>query len=403
MSDFNRDLAQRLARWRAQGLNRELRLVDSPQSPLIRVDGQSLVNFASNDYLGLANDPAIRSAAMRAVEQFGAGSGASRLICGSLAPHQELEAILAEFKGTEAALTFSSGYAAALGTLGALLDKSDIVIIDKLVHACIVDAVRLSGARLRVCAHNDLEDLERLLQWADHQRSVAKSPDRPRILVITESVFSMDGDLAPLKAIVDLKNRYGAWLMVDEAHATGLYGENRCGLAAACGVAERVEIQMGTLSKAIGASGGFVCGSRVLVDFLINHARTFIFSTAPPPAVAAAARAAIRFIMSREGQARCRQLWERAGEVRDGLQKLGRWAERSAIIPIILGDEQTAMRAAAELRAQGIFIPAVRYPAVARGTARLRLTVSAAHTPEQVARLLGALDQVPLPLAEVRC
>ncbi|HEY4984471.1 MAG TPA: 8-amino-7-oxononanoate synthase, partial [Verrucomicrobiae bacterium] len=295
MNDFDRELNQRLAALREQGLHRELRRVDSPQGPRIEIGGRMLLNFSSNDYLGLANHPALKAAAIKAVEKFGAGAGASRLICGSLAPFHELEETLAAFKGTEAALSFSTGYAAAIGTITALLGKDDIIIVDKLVHACIVDAARLCGAKLRVFAHNDLNDLEEILKWADSRRqswssipraaglsgnTLKRELQQPRTLIVTESVFSMDGDHAPLREIVELKNKHGAWLMVDEAHATGLYGKNRRGLAEELGMSDRIEIQMGTLGKALGASGGYICGSRVLIDYLVNRARSFIFSTA---------------------------------------------------------------------------------------------------------------------------
>src|SRR5438552_13669006 len=262
MNDLDRELTQRLALLREQGLARELRRIASPQSPRLQIGGKTLLNFSSNDYLGLANDPALKAAAISAIERYGAGSGASRLICGSLAPHHELEETIATFKGTAAALSFSTGYAAALGTICALLNKDDLIIVDKLVHACIVDAARLCGAKLRVFAHNDLDDLEKILRWADGRSRIthhaSRSPDhQPRTLIVTESVFSMDGDHAPLREIVELKEKYGAWLMVDEAHATGLYGANRRGLAEALGVSKRVEIQMGTLGKALGAAGGY--------------------------------------------------------------------------------------------------------------------------------------------------
>ena len=221
---------------------RELRRVDSAQGPRIEIGGRALLNFSSNDYLGLANHPALKEASIKAVEKFGAGAGASRLICGSLAPFHELEETLSAFKGTEAALSFSTGYAAAVGTITALLGKDDIIIVDKLVHACIVDAAKLNGAKLRVFDHNDLNDLEEILKWATSEVRSKKSENRT--LIVTESIFSMDGDAAPLAEIVALKEKYGAWLMVDEAHATGLYGTNRRGLAEELGVSDRIEIQM---------------------------------------------------------------------------------------------------------------------------------------------------------------
>lgn len=398
MSDFTTELQNRLADLRAQQLHRELRRVDSAQGSHIVINGQTLLNFSSNDYLGLTNHPALKEAALRTVRDFGAGAGASRLVCGSLAPFHELEEALAAFKGTEAALTFSTGYATALGTITALLGKDDIIIVDKLVHACIVDAARLSGAKLRVFAHNDLNDLEAKLSWAGTQSRHA--------LIITESIFSMDGDAAPLREIVALKEKHGAWLLVDEAHATGLYGPNRRGLAEELGVSHGIEIQMGTLGKALGASGGYICGSRTLVDFLINRARSFIFSTAPVPAAAAAAMAAVRLVQSAEGQRLCATLWRRVEQGRTGVAPVSGSVSRSSgtdngdkrdvcptpILPLILGDESAAVSAATRLRDQGIFVPAIRYPTVARSAARLRVTFTAAHTSADIQLLVQALD-----------
>jgi len=403
MTAFNQELEQRLAALRARGLHRELRRGDSPQSPRVAIGGKLLLNFSSNDYLGLANHPALKEAAIRAVEKFGAGSGASRLVCGSLAPHHELEEALATFKGTAGALSFSTGYAAALGAITALLGKDDIIIVDKLVHASVVDAARLSGAKLRVFAHNDLDDLEKILKWADasFQGSKLKIQNpAPRTLIVTESVFSMDGDLAPLREIVELKEKYGAWLMLDEAHATGLFGEKRCGLAEEFGVADRIEIQMGTLGKAAGAAGGYICGSRVLIDFLVNRSRSFIFSTAPVPASAAAARAGIELIQSGEGESRRQAVWQRVDQLKNGLIE-DAWplpVVRSAILPLIIGDETKAVEIATALRAADVFIPAIRYPAVARGEARLRLTVTAAHTAADIVQLMEAFRTLKLEL-----
>jgi len=388
-----------------------------------------MLNFSSNDYLGLANHPALKLAATQAIERYGAGAGASRLICGSLAVYHELDEALAAFKSTEAALSFSTGYAAALGTICAVAGNDDIIILDKLVHASIVDAARHSGAKLRVFAHNDLSDLEEKLNWAGKtSRAKESGAEHPNILVVTESVFSMDGDHAPLKEIVELKEKHGAWLMVDEAHGTGLYGPNRRGLAEHSGVSNRIEIQMGTLGKALGAAGGFICGSRVLIDYLINRARSFIFSTAPAPAAAAAATAGIRLVQANEGQQRQERLWQNVTELRASVldcaspralsKNLLPTAKRqragaiqtlkecrlpappslSAIIPLIIGDETQALEAASELRERGIFVPAIRYPTVARGQARLRLTMTASHTKDEVKELLAAVRDLAFSL-----
>ncbi len=398
MNSFDQQLSAELDQLQAAGLRRELREVATPQGTRIAVGGRLLLNFSSNDYLGLASSPVLTEAAGKAAHDFGAGSGASRLICGSLRVHHELEETLAAFKGTDAALSFSSGYATALGTITALLGKDDILIVDKLVHACVIDAARLCGAKLRVFAHNDANDLERKLKWATEKaRNADHGRRNTRTLVVTESVFSMDGDLAPLRDIVELKDRFGAWLMLDEAHATGLFGEHRRGLAEACELAGRVEIQMGTLGKALGAAGGYICGSRALIDLLINRARSFIFSTAPAPAAAAAATAAIGFVQSGDGESRRALLWQQVDAVKNAVIHSGRGIGpvQSPILPLVIGDETAALNAAAALRERGVFIPAVRYPTVAKGEARLRLTVTASHTHEDITELQSALCMMP--------
>jgi 8-amino-7-oxononanoate synthase len=401
MSSFESELTARIQAIREQGLYRSLRRVESAQGPVIKVGDQTLLNFSSNDYLGLAAHPALIEAAQAGTSRFGAGAGASRLICGSLACHHELEEAVAAFKGTEAALSFSSGYATAIGTLCALLDRNSVVVIDRLVHACIVDAARLSGARLRVFAHNDLDNLERILRWASKARGPlaphADSPGRKgTVVIVTESVFSMDGDVAPLREMVELKERYGAWLMVDEAHATGLYGAHRRGLIEKAGVSDRVEVQMGTLGKALGSAGGYIAGSRVLVDYLVNKARSFIFSTAPVPAAAVAATAAVRLVQSAEGEARCARLWDNVKTAQVCVNGVATAASMqlkvpSAILPLILEEEEKALKAADQLRERGLFVPAIRFPTVARGAARLRFTLTAAHEPSHLERLKEAL------------
>lgn len=397
LNAFIRELDRRLAELRQQGLWRELRRVDSRPGAWIEVEGRRLLNFSANDYLGLAAHPALREAAARAAVRTGAGTGASRLICGSLAPCHELEAALARFKCLDAALTFATGYAAALGAITALLGPGDVVILDKLAHASLVDAARLSGAKLRVFAHNDLADLESILDWA--RRHVAGRTPHGHVLVVTESVFSMDGDLAPLRALVDLKDRFGAWLLVDEAHATGVWGEQGRGLVAVAGLTDRIEVHLGTLGKALGAAGGFIGGARELIELLVNRARPFIFSTAPVPAAVAAALAGVELAASAEGDALRAQLWQRVRELRAALAAAG-WslpADECPILPLVVGDEAAAVELAAKLRAAGFYVPAIRYPAVARGAARLRLTVSAAHTARDVAQLGEALARLGRP------
>jgi 7-keto-8-aminopelargonate synthetase-like enzyme len=258
--------------------------------------------------------------------------------------------------------------------------SEDVIILDKLVHASLVDGARLSGAKLRVFHHNDVEDLENILQWARE-----KNGERARVLIVTESVFSMDGDRAPLREIVELKDRYGAWVMVDEAHALGVLGKVRRGLAEELGVADRIEVQMGTLGKAVGSCGGFVAGSATLIDHVINSARSFIFSTAPGPASVAAAKAGIELISSDEGE----QLRTRLLENVRAFTKAD--AAACAIVPVILCEEDRALAAATKLKDAGFLVPAIRYPTVARGKARLRVTLSAAHTQQQIDSLLAAL------------
>ena len=367
------------------GLLRSLLRIETPQQVEVHSGDRKLINFSSNDYLGLAANESLRVAAQAGVETLGAGAGSARLISGSQRIAHELEAALGAFKQTEAALSFSSGYAAALGTVPALVGQGDVVIIDKLVHACLVDAARLSGAKLRVFKHNDLSDLEAILQWADEREG--------NTLVISESVFSMDGDQAPLPDLVQLKNRYGAWLMLDEAHATGLYGAGRRGIAEEIGMAQHVEVQLGTLGKALGAAGGYICGSQALIDLLVNRARSFIFSTAPVPAQLAAAKRGVELLQSNEGEALRTRLWANVDVLKNGLIQQG-WklpVGRSAILPLMIGDEREALALAERLREAGIWVPAVRYPTVARGAARLRVTVSAAHQMEHLNALLDAL------------
>lgn len=381
-------LSARLQALEADGLRRILRRIEHVDGVHIRHQGRELLNFASNDYLGLAGHPALAEAAAAAARDWGAGSAASRLISGSLAPHHLLEEALADWLNTGAALAFSSGYAAAIGTIPALVGPEDIVIIDKLTHACCIDAARLSGAQLRVFKHNDLDDLSDILRWADSIQAV----QRPNILVVTESIFSMDGHVAPLRELVDLKDRHGAWLMLDEAHATGLFGPRRAGLAHDLGLADRIDIHLGTLGKAVGSAGGFIAGSRTLIDFLIHRARTFLFSTAPVPAAAAAAHAGLDLIRSNAGADRANATWSRANQLASILP--GTAAPTSAILPWIIGSETRALATAGLLLDAGFFAPAIRFPTVPRSKARLRFTVSAAHTEEHISRLAAALPQL---------
>ncbi len=284
---------------------------------------------------------------------------------------------------------FGSGYAANLGTITALVGTGDLVILDKLDHASIVDGARLSGATIRVYPHRDMRKLERILAGP----TAAKAS---RILVVTETIFSMDGDRAPLEEIVELKDRYGAWLMIDEAHATGLYGDQRSGLVEELGVAGQIDVTLGTLSKALGCAGGFVCGSQDLVDFLVNRARSLIYSTALPPGTCAAAAAAVDLVASEDGKQRCDRLWQNVSLLKQGLAARD-WdtASDSPILPLIVGPEETAVRLSRELREKGVFVPAIRYPTVARGKARLRVTVSASHAAGDIETFLAAIGPKP--------
>ncbi len=383
-------IAAELAELRARSLLRSLREMDSPQQPAVELAGKKLINFSSNDYLGLATEPALREAAKKAIDQYGVGSGASRLVCGTLSPHVRLEEKLAEFKRTEAALVFSSGYATALGTLGALCRKDDVIILDKLAHASLIDGARLSGAHLRIFTHNHMGKLESHLQWA------AENYPDARVVVVTESVFSMDGDWAQLGEIVELKRRYGALLLLDEAHAVGVIGVHGRGLAEQLGLAGAVDIHMGTLSKALGVSGGYVCGGRRLIELLVNRARSFIYSTAPSPAVAAAGCAAVEWMLSAAGEKRRQQLRQNLAQFATEMPPLfsGDRKVQSAIVPVIVGKAEAALEAAQVLAGKGYLVPAIRYPTVARDAARLRVTLSARHTPRQISGLCAVLRNI---------
>jgi len=388
-----RDLFQeQLNGLRARSLERKLREIGSAQGPEIEIAGRRLINFSSNDYLGMANDSRLREAALAAIKEFGVGAGASRLVSGTQSPHLRLENALARWKGTEAALSFSSGYAAALGTIPALVARNDIILLDKLCHASLIDGAKLSGAILRVFPHNHLGKLENHLEWAQRQHA------GKRVLILTESVFSMDGDRAPLRELIKLKKHFGALLFLDEAHAIGVIGPNGRGLAAAENLSDDVDVQMGTLSKALGASGGYICGSRDLIEWLINRARSFIYSTAPPPGIVSAAFAAVNFLASPEGEERRLLLWKRIRLLQELLPRseLNNKASdgSSAIFPWIVGDEQAALDLASALQNEGFLVPAIRYPTVAKGSARLRITVTASHEEDQIRSLCQAIERL---------
>lgn len=345
---------------------------------------EGVVRFSTNDYLGLCTHPALREAARLALEDGPVGGRASRLIGGHTRHHEELEAALAGLKGTPRALAFPTGYAAACGTIAALAGPGSTVILDKLAHACLIDGAKLSGATLRVFEHNAPDALEEILRFTRERDAHAP------VLVITESVFSMDGDTAPLRALCDLKERYGAWLMVDEAHATGVFGAEGRGLCNEEGVSGRVDVQMGTLGKALGASGGFIAGSSELIDFLIHRARPFLFTTAMPPALAAAGTAAIGIVRSKDGHA----LRQRLARHLERFHQLTGLPVHSPIIPVPVGGEAEATRRSRVLLEAGFHVPAVRFPTVARGTARLRVSLTAAHREEDLTALAQALQTI---------
>ncbi|MDB2495653.1 8-amino-7-oxononanoate synthase [Verrucomicrobiales bacterium] len=364
------------------GLRRYLRRLESPQQPNIDLAGSGPCrNFSSNDYLGLANSEELRTIFAENILKYGAGSGASRLVCGTMRQHFSLEESLAELKRSEAALTFSSGFAAATSVIPALCGKGDVVILDKLCHASLIDGARLSGAKLRVWPHNDLEKLRTRIAWANRQ--VGKNG---RILIVTESIFSMDGDRAPLREIIEMKNLQGALLLLDEAHAFGVFGPQGRGIAAEMGLESEVDFQMGTFSKAAGLTGGYVCANRAFIDLLVNRARGFIYSTAPSPALAASIESALEIIAGEDGDRKRDTLWER-------IHLLDSDA-RSAIIPILMGENETALSASDTLLEKGFLVPAIRYPTVPRGSARLRVTLSAAHEEGDVLALKDALSDL---------
>jgi len=360
-----------------RNLRRALRVSDAPTGASVKLAGKTLHNFASNDYLGLASHRDVVEAAVRATRDYGAGAGASRLITGTQRPHAELEEKLASFKRTKAALAFGSGTAASIGALQALAGKDDVILLDRLSHACLVDGARLSGAVYRAFAHNDAGELDHHLRWAREKHSGA------RVFVVTEAVFSMDGDLAPLREIVALKEKFGAVLMLDEAHAVGVLGEGGRGLADQLGLANRIDIHMGTLGKALGGAGGYIAGSRALIEFLVNRARSFIFSTAPTASSVAAASAALDICAGTEGESRRTHLRKIAAIMDPSLP--------AAIHPVIVGDADAALREAEALRRLGFFVPAIRPPTVPKGTSRLRVSLSAAHEESVVSELAQIL------------
>jgi len=371
MSFLNTDIEQ----LKEQGLHRSLRIIGSPNKPVFTVDGKDVINLSSNNYLGLTTHPKLIAASVKATEWYGVGTGAVRTIAGTMNLHEELERRLADFKHTEASLTFQSGFTANTGVLQSLLKDEDVIISDQLNHASIIDGIRLSRAQRKVFPHKDMDGLE----------SVLKETQSARVrLIVTDGVFSMDGDIAPMPQIVDLAERYGAIVMIDDAHGSGVLGKNGRGTVNHFDLDGRVQIQIGTLSKAIGSVGGYVAGDEILRDYLIHMARPFLFSTSQPPGVVASCIAAID-VLEQEPEIIDR-LWENTRFFKQKLTDLGFNTGRSEtpITPVIVGEAPQAMALSDKLFERGVFAQGIGFPTVAKGQARLRTIVSAAHTKEQL-------------------
>jgi glycine C-acetyltransferase/8-amino-7-oxononanoate synthase len=368
-----------------RSLLRRLRTIDSAPGAEVELDGHRVLLFSSNNYLDLAAHPRVTEAAINAIRRYGVGAGASRLVSGSLRPHRELEERLAAFKREEAALVFSTGYQANLGLIPTLAGDRDVLYVDRLCHASLIDACRLCEAPLRVYRHRDHAHLARLLQQG--------RPPRPA-LIITDGVFSMDGDLAPLPELCKAAEQAGATLVVDDAHGTGVMGTDGRGTVEHYGLEGRAIVQMGTLSKALGGMGGFVAGSRDLIEYLVNRARPFIYTTALPPAMAAAAAAALDVIEA-EPERRAR-LWSLRDLLHEGVRRIGfdTLDSRSPIIPLLVGDADQALALSDQLLAHGVYAPAIRPPTVPAGTSRIRMSVTAGHTPAQIDHVLDVLKMI---------
>ena len=379
------DFEQTVKNLEALHLRRQLRIVESPADTIAAIAGRKLISMASNNYLGLANHPAIKHAAIEAIEQWGVGAGAARLLSGTMPPHQQLEEDLARFKHVEAVLTFGTGYTTNIGLIPVLIDQDGLILADRYCHASLIEACRLAKAKFRVFHHNDAEHLETLLK---------KRKKDCQTLVVTEGVFSMDGDLSPLPDFVRLCQHYDATLLIDDAHGTGVMGENGRGTPEHFGLAPQDILQMGTLSKAIGTSGGYVAGTASLKEYLINTSKAFIYTTAPPPAIAAAASAAIEAI--RNEPERRQRLWDNRNFLYAKLKGMGFQFTNteSPILPIIVKSPETALQMSQILYDAGIYVPAIRPPTVPKGSSRLRLTVSSEHTKGQLREVLATIQKV---------
>jgi glycine C-acetyltransferase len=374
-------VAQEIEELKRQGVFRPLRVLSSPQGPRAVIDGKSVINMSSNDYLGLANDPRLKKAAIAATERWGAGTAAVRTIIGTMEMHLELERRLAKFKGTEACIVFQSGFTCNSGVIPVLVGEGDVIISDALNHASIIDGCRLTRAEIRRYAHKDMAELEQQLRDTQNYR---------RRLVITDGVFSMDGDIAPLPEIARLCKKYDAISYVDDAHSSGVLGKNGQGSVHHFGLQGQIDVQVGTLSKAVGVLGGYVATTRGLVDLLIHRGRPFLFSTSHPPAVTAAAIEAVD-IMEHEPELIAR-LWDNARTFKEGLKALGFDTGKSEtpITPVIIGEERAAMEFSDRLFENGVFAQGIAFPTVPRGQARVRTIVSAAHSKDDLQEALDA-------------
>lgn len=384
-------LADQMNELRQKGTHFALRVLEEPQAPECVFDGKRVINLASNNYLGLTTHPKLREAAIAATKKYGVGSGAVRTVSGTMNIHMELEEKIARFKKTEACVVFQSGFAANAGTVSAILGKEDFIISDELNHASIIDGARLSRAKIKVFRHKDTAHAEELL------KEVAGEPGHK--LIITDGVFSMDGDIGPLPALCDLAEKYGAIMMVDDAHASGVLGANGRGTPDHFKVHGRVDVQVGTLSKAVGALGGYVCGSKELIDFLYHRARPFLFSTSHPPSVAATCIAAFE-VLEQEPEL-MDKLWANTRFFKKELGLLGfniggsiTPASETPITPIIVGEGRLAMEFSRELFNEGVFTPGIAFPTVAEGKARLRTIMTATHTQAQLGKALEVLKKV---------
>ncbi len=387
-------LDEELAALRERHLYRPLRVMSSAQGPIVSLDDRRVISLSSNDYLGLSHHPRMKRAAIEAVEQLGAGSGAVRTIAGTMTIHEALEAELAEFKGAAAVLTFQSGFTANTGVIPVITGETDLIVSDELNHASIIDGMRLSKAPRKVFPHANPGALREVLREAVEQGRDGHGAPYRLILVVTDGVFSMDGDIAPLPGIVEAAEAYGAAVMVDDAHASGVLGRDGRGSVDHFGLHGRVAVQVGTLSKAVGALGGYVAGSQALRDILIQRSRPFLFSTSHPPAVAAACREAIRIMV--EEPELIERLWSNTRRFKAELARLGFDIGRSEtpITPIMLGDSETTIRFSNRLFEEGVFGTSVVFPTVALDRARIRTIVTAAHTDDLLDQALAAFDRV---------